>query len=113
MSEPEPDFALVPLELSEEGERHPGLADLVIEISDRSLTFDRNEKASLYAKAGIAEYWILNLRHQRLEVRDLRLGLCQPFHCGPRTIISPTLCSGSYLRGFEPVRPDRQIKVKT
>jgi len=70
-SEPEPDFALVPLDRSEEGERHPGGADLVIEVSDSSLPFDRNEKASLYAKAGIAEYWLLNLRTRRLEVRLL------------------------------------------
>jgi len=69
-SEPEPDFALVPLELSEAGERHPRQADLVLEISDSSLTFDRQEKASVYAKAGIPEYWILNLRHQRLEIRQ-------------------------------------------
>ena len=70
-SEPEPDFALVPLEQAEEGERHPSGADLVIEVSDSSLPLDRNEKASLYARAGIAEYWLLNLRSRRLEVRLL------------------------------------------
>lgn len=69
-SEPEPDFALVALANSEEGERHPGGADLVIEISDSSVSFDRHEKASLYAKSGIAEYWLLNLRSRRLEVRQ-------------------------------------------
>jgi Uma2 family endonuclease len=33
-----------------------------------SLDFDRREKASLYARAWIADYWILNLREQLLEV---------------------------------------------
>lgn len=70
ISEPEPDFALVRLEVADEAPRHPGGADLVLELSDSSLSFDRNQKASLYAKAGIGEYWVLNLRHERLEVRQ-------------------------------------------
>lgn len=68
-SEPEPDFSLVPLEVADAAKRHPGSADLVLEISDTSLSFDRNEKASLYAAAGIQDYWVLNLPHRRLEVR--------------------------------------------
>lgn len=68
-SEPEPDFALVRFEVADGAPRHPGSADLVLEIADSSLAFDRNEKASLYAKAGIAEYWVLNLVNSRLEVR--------------------------------------------
>jgi Uma2 family endonuclease len=70
ISEPEPDFALVPFEVADQAPRHPGGADLVLELSDSSLGFDRNQKASLYAKAGIGEYWVLNLRHGRLEVRQ-------------------------------------------
>ena len=69
MSEPEPDFALVALEQADTAERHPGSADLVLEISDASLPTDRREKSSLYAKFQIQEYWILNLPKQRLEVR--------------------------------------------
>ena len=68
-SEPEPDFALVSFEVADAAVRHPGSADLVLEISDTSLAFDRQEKASLYAMAGIQDYWLLNLRHRRLEVR--------------------------------------------
>ncbi len=66
LSEPEPDFAIVPLQT---WTRHPDRADLVIEVADSSLSFDRNQKASVYAKAGIVEYWILNLKVGRLEVR--------------------------------------------
>lgn len=47
---------------------HPQTADLVVEISDTTLSYDRNRKASLYAKFGIQDYWILNLRKQTLEV---------------------------------------------
>jgi len=34
---------------------------LVIEVSDSSLEYDRTAKVSLYADAGIPEYWIVNL----------------------------------------------------
>lgn len=47
---------------------HPKTADLVIEISDTTLSYDRNRKASLYAKFGIRDYWILNLKKRVLEV---------------------------------------------
>lgn len=68
-SEPEPDFAMVSFEAAEQGIRHPSHADLVVEIADSSLRYDRAEKASLYAKAGLPEYWLINLKHQRVEVR--------------------------------------------
>lgn len=68
-SEPEPDFAIVSLQESDEAERHPGGAALVLEIAESSLSFNRNEKASVYAKAGIQDYWVLNLLNRRLEVR--------------------------------------------
>ena len=46
----------------------PQTADLVIEISDTTLSYDRNRKASLYAKFGIKDYWVLNLKNRTLEV---------------------------------------------
>ncbi len=48
---------------------NPITALLVVEVSDTTLGFDRNRKASLYAKANIADYWIINLRRNQLEVR--------------------------------------------
>lgn len=68
-SEPEPDLALVRLEVADSSTRHPGEADLVFEISDTTLLFDRSAKASLYAKHQLPEYWILNLKNQKLEIR--------------------------------------------
>ena len=41
--------------------QHPTTAALVIEISDTSLRFDTTEKMSLYAAAGIPDYWVLDL----------------------------------------------------
>ena len=68
-SEPEPDFAIVSLQESDDAKRHPDGADLVLEIAESLLSFDRNEKASVYAKAGIQDYWVLNLVNKRLEIR--------------------------------------------
>jgi Uma2 family endonuclease len=51
---------------------------LVIEVADSSLAKDRGVKARLYAEAGIADYWIVNLPERTIEVRrDPRGGLYQ------------------------------------
>jgi len=47
---------------------HPHQAELLVEIADSSLHYDRTVKNSLYAKAGIVEYWIVNLVDGQLEV---------------------------------------------
>ncbi|HIE30363.1 TPA: Uma2 family endonuclease [Candidatus Poribacteria bacterium] len=68
ISEPEPDVAVVAGTPRDYRDAHPTTALLIVEISDTTLTYDRSQKASLYAKAGIEDYWIINLVHQRLEV---------------------------------------------
>jgi Uma2 family endonuclease len=65
-SEPEPDLAVVPAGRTRE--RHPTGALLVIEVARESLRKDRLLKASLYARAGIPEYWIVNPAEDRVEV---------------------------------------------
>ena len=68
-TEPEPDFAVVPRdEALALTDQHPSRACLVLEVSDSSLGYDRNEKASLYARAGVPEYGVLNLRKLCLEL---------------------------------------------
>ena len=47
---------------------HPTTASLVVEIADTTLTLDMTEKAELYATAGIADYWIVDLNARRLLV---------------------------------------------
>jgi Uma2 family endonuclease len=65
-SEPEPDLAVVP-----EGDyrsQHPTHAVLVVEVADGSLQKDRGVKTALYATAGIAEFWLVNLSESIVEV---------------------------------------------
>lgn len=67
-SEPEPDVSVVPGK-REDYTAHPTGASLLVEVSDTTLTYDRGKKMRLYAKAGIFEYWIINLQDQEVEVR--------------------------------------------
>jgi Uma2 family endonuclease len=67
-TEPEPDIAVVPGKIGDYLEDHPTFAVLVVEVADVSLLHDRECKTSLYARAGIPEYWILNLVDWLLEV---------------------------------------------
>ncbi len=68
-SEPEPDVVLAALSEDYYDYHHPkpGEVLLVMEISNSSLAFDRDEKNRLYAKAGIIQYCILNLRDRTIE----------------------------------------------
>ncbi len=69
-SEPEPDVAiLVPDPLDYE-DHHPKPVEvfLLIEVSDKTLKFDREVKAPAYARAGIAEYWVLDVNARKLHV---------------------------------------------
>ncbi|CUQ67478.1 Uma2 family endonuclease [Candidatus Nitrospira inopinata] len=67
-SEPEPDLAVVPGDPEEYLKEHPRTAMLVVEVADTTLSLDRDRKAPLYARAGIPEYWIINLLERCLEV---------------------------------------------
>ena len=67
-SEPEPDLAVVSGRREDYLEVHPTRPVLLIEVADSSLDFDREQKGSLYARAGIADYWIVNLVDHVLEV---------------------------------------------
>src|SRR5262245_37560170 len=62
-SEPEPDVAVVLAPERRYLDHHPGPAEigLVIEVSDSSLPEDRSVKSRIYARAGIGEYWIVNI----------------------------------------------------
>jgi Uma2 family endonuclease len=67
-SEPEPDLAIVKGS-ARHSTGHPTSAVLVLEVADTTLRLDRTRKTRIYAEAGIAEYWILNLPDRCLEVR--------------------------------------------
>ncbi len=67
-SEPEPDLVVVPGRPADYRHAHPARPPLVIEVADSSLAFDRAYKGSLFARAGIQDYWIVNLVDRVLEV---------------------------------------------
>jgi len=79
-SEPEPDLAVVRGTRADYREDHPARPVLIVEVAESSLAFDRAQKGSLYARAGIADYWIVNLEDRILEVyRDPGPDLTAPF----------------------------------
>ncbi|MDQ3703195.1 MAG: Uma2 family endonuclease [Chloroflexota bacterium] len=65
-NDPQPDVVLVPPGLR----GAPRVADvlLVIEVADSSLIFDRHTKLPLYARAGIREAWLVDLKAEAVEV---------------------------------------------
>ncbi len=65
-SDPEPDLAVV-AGSPDDFKQHPSTALLIVEVSDSSLRLDRR-KASAYAAAGVADYWIVNLSDHVVEV---------------------------------------------
>ena len=67
-SAPEPDLAVVPGTWADYREGHPSSAALIVEVADSSLAFDRDQKGSLYARARVADYWIVNLVDRVLEI---------------------------------------------
>jgi Uma2 family endonuclease len=67
-SEPEPDIAVVSGTRRDYQRSHPSHPVLIVEVADSSLLLDRGEKARLYARARIADYWVVNLVDNVLEV---------------------------------------------
>ena len=67
-SEPEPDIAVVPGAPDDYARAHPERAVLTVEVAESSLALDRRHKGSLYARAGLADYWVVNLVDRVLEV---------------------------------------------
>ncbi len=67
---PEPDLALVVPPLTRYRDRHPTPSDiyLLVEVADTAPNKDCGLKASLYARAGIADYWVLDLNARQLHV---------------------------------------------
>ncbi|MBT9582632.1 Uma2 family endonuclease [bacterium] len=67
-SELEPDLSLLPKDQLPPRGTHPTIVPFVLEVSNTSLSYDRGEKLKLYARAGIPEYWIVNVRDRVVEV---------------------------------------------
>ena len=67
-SEPEPDVAVVPGAPDDYARAHPSRPALTVEVAESSLDIDRERKGSAYARAGLPDYWVLNLTQRVLEV---------------------------------------------
>jgi Uma2 family endonuclease len=91
-SEPEPDLVVVPGLPADYRLAHPGRPVLTIEVAESSLVFDRDVKGSLYARAAIRDYWILNLVDRSVEVyRDPAPDASAPYAWRYRsvTVVTP------------------------
>ena len=67
-SEPEPDVAVIRGTARDYGDAHPSRPILVVEVAESSRTLDRRHKASLYARALVPDYWIVDVVDNLLEV---------------------------------------------
>ena len=69
-SEPEPDIAVVRFDANEYSFRHPEVSDiyLLIEVADWTISKDRKQKARIYGKNQVLEYWILDLQKRQVYV---------------------------------------------
>ena len=77
-----------------------GAPDLVIEIlSPSTATHDRNRKANLYARCGVAEYWMVDTETEAIEIRKLGdAGYDGPVETHDSGVISTTLIPGLEIR---------------
>jgi Uma2 family endonuclease len=79
-SEPEPDVVVVAGRPADYRRAHPAHPALVVEVAESSLELDRSHKGGLYARAGIEDYWIVNLPMRVLEVhRDPAADATAPY----------------------------------
>jgi len=107
-SEPEPDIAVTRGTRRDYRDDHPSRPALVVEVAEASLALDREHKGSLYARAGVADYWILNLVDRVLEIhREPREDPAARF--GWRYAWTEVLSSGSSTAPL--VAPGARISV--
>lgn len=68
-SEPQPDLAVLQYRADFYTHRHPVADDvlLVIEVSDTTVDYDRDEKLPRYAAANIAEAWLIDVNSFTVE----------------------------------------------
>jgi Uma2 family endonuclease len=92
-SEPQPDLMLLKPRADRYSASLPSAADVLvlIEVSDRTLEYDRGLKLLLYAQHGVSEYWIVDVQEKRIEVfRDpSHKGYTRKLEFGPPDVLSP------------------------
>lgn len=107
-SRPEPDIAIVSGSPRDYLASHPSTAVLIVEIADSSLGLDRHAKASLYARASVPEYWIVNIPDRVLEVHREPIAMeDQPYGFHYRSITRHSVDETISPR----IAPDQSIAV--
>jgi Uma2 family endonuclease len=97
-SEPEPDIAVVPGGPRDYLAAHPSCPPLVLEVAEATLPLDRDHKSSLYARAQIPDYWLVNLPDHVLEVyRQPTVDVAAPYGFRYGSVVT--------LRGGDSVSP--------
>jgi Uma2 family endonuclease len=81
LSRPHPDIVVVTGSMEDYAKKHPTTAVLVIEVSESTLEVDTHDMMSLYAAAGIPEYWVIDTTGRVLVFRDPRPESGQLFGC--------------------------------
>jgi Uma2 family endonuclease len=105
LSEPEPDVSVVRGAPRDSLTDHPSSPNLVVEIADSSLRFDRTIKAMAYARAGVPDYWILNLRQRVVEIHR------EPMRAGRRSRYVSVIVARPGEAISPLVAPDARIAV--
>lgn len=110
-SMPEPDIMLARGSIRDYTEAHPTSEDLalVVEVSDTTLRFDRTKKLALYARAKIADYWIVNVadflvevyREPRGEGKSASYGSKQTFDVDDDTPFAPLVLPDAETRAAD------------
>ena len=102
-SEPEPDAMIVRGRRRDYQDRQPGPSDvpLVVEVADSTLRDDRRAKRRIYARAGIATYWIVNLIDGQVEVHTEPTGPGDSPTYGRREVFGPDAEIPVVLDGHE------------
>lgn len=100
-SEPEPDLAVVPGHPTDYRHEHPVRPALIVEIAESSVGFDRLHKGSLYARAQVQDYWIVNLVDRVLEVyREPGTDPSAPYGWSYRSVATLTAPAAVTLLGL-------------
>lgn len=106
---PDPDIAVVAGGRTPLRKENPTSAVLIVDVSDSRLAYDRTTKASLYAAAGVPEYWMVNVPDRVLEVRrDPRPDATAEFGAAYGSLA--TLAPGAAVAPL--ARPDAAVPVE-
>jgi Uma2 family endonuclease len=106
-SEPEPDVCVVRGSPRDYAAEHPRRPALVVEVAQSGLVLARGRKAAGYARAGIADYWIVNLVDGTVEVHReparpgparRRWGYASIDTLGPDAAVAPLAAPGATIR---------------